>query len=56
MVTKNRVISLQGTSVPIKAETICLHGDGASAVEFARHIRYVLEHSGIAVKKLAECI
>jgi UPF0271 protein len=56
MVTKNRVVSLQGTSVPIRAETVCLHGDGASAVEFARHIRYALERSGITVKKLAEFI
>ena len=38
MVQKNIVTTLSGTTVPVKAETICIHGDGPHAIEFARAI------------------
>ena len=38
MVEKQSVKCLSGEAVAIRAETICLHGDGAHAVEFVRHI------------------
>jgi UPF0271 protein len=33
----------------VQAETICIHGDGPQAVEFAREIRQRLETEGIQV-------
>jgi UPF0271 protein len=36
--------------IPLVAETICLHGDGSHAVEFARLIHTVLLEKGIAVR------
>lgn len=42
MVSENKVTALGGTSVSIKAETICLHGDGAQAVAFAQALRIFL--------------
>jgi UPF0271 protein len=33
--------------VPIEAETICIHGDGAHAVEFAAAIHDALTSKGI---------
>jgi UPF0271 protein len=39
MVKSHTVMSTMGTEVPITAQTICIHGDGARALAFARHIR-----------------
>jgi UPF0271 protein len=52
LVRKQRVRSLDGTDVPVHAETICVHGDGAHAVEFAGAIRRGLAEAGIAVARL----
>jgi 5-oxoprolinase (ATP-hydrolysing) subunit A len=50
MVKENIVISDLGNPVPIEAETICIHGDGAHAVHFAKEIREALESGGITIK------
>ncbi|GLI08155.1 UPF0271 protein YcsF [Paenibacillus tyrfis] len=49
MVKEGTVRSQQGTDVPILAETICIHGDGKHAVEFARGIRDMLQAEGITL-------
>ena len=49
MVKEKKVRSRQGTDVEILAETICIHGDGANAVSFAKTIRNQLEQAGIIV-------
>lgn len=41
-----------GEKVRLKAETICLHGDGANALDFARAIHQNLIQSGIAIKTI----
>lgn len=50
MVKEKKVRSLQGTDVPIQADTVCIHGDGAHALDFARLIRQQLQASGITVQ------
>lgn len=47
MVKNGVVVSTAGTLVPIKAETVCIHGDGANALTFAQEIRRLLESEGI---------
>jgi UPF0271 protein len=37
--------------VPLRAETVCIHGDGVHAVEFARIIHDVLLTNGIDIKR-----
>ncbi|MEM5430647.1 5-oxoprolinase subunit PxpA [Cupriavidus oxalaticus] len=49
MVREKRVRAIDGTWVPIQAETVCLHGDGAHALAFARRIRERLTAEGIAI-------
>lgn len=49
MVQEGKVQSQQGTDVNIQADTVCIHGDGPHALEFARHIREILDQSGIVV-------
>lgn len=54
MVQEGRVTSQQATEVAIQADTVCIHGDGAAALAFARHIREVLERSGIVVQSFSK--
>ena len=50
MVEKRSVVATTGESIPIVAETICLHGDGEHAVEFAKAIRDALSKAGVGVR------
>lgn len=50
MVREGRVRAVGGDDVAIRAETICLHGDGAHAAEFARRLRAALEAGGVDVR------
>ena len=42
MIKESTVTTLSGKTIPIIAETICIHGDGKHAVEFAKAIYYAL--------------
>ena len=50
LVKTGQVRSLAGTAVAIQADPVCLHGDGPRALDFARHIRQVLQSEGIGVQ------
>lgn len=45
MVNEGNVITTSGTSIPIVADTICIHGDGKHAVRFARKIHEALKQT-----------
>ncbi len=49
LVKYGRVRSIDGIMLNVKPDTICIHGDASSAVEFAVRIRAVLINSGIAI-------
>lgn len=49
MVQKASVTATDGSEVPIRAQTICIHGDGEHALEFAQTVRKCLENNGIEV-------
>lgn len=49
MVRQGSVLTTRGTEVKMKADTVCIHGDGERAVEFAWKIRKTLEAGGIPV-------
>ena len=49
MAKEGKVRTVQGRDMAIQADTICIHGDGPHAVEFAREIRRRLEAEGVAV-------
>ncbi len=50
MVRDKKVNSTEGRPVPLVADTICLHGDGAHALEFAAAIHSAFRTSGIGIK------
>ena len=47
MVQQGTVPTVDGTHVSIQADSICLHGDGAHAIEFAEKIRQALVKNNI---------
>ena len=53
MLQTGKVASRQGPDVSVEADTICLHGDGPHAVEFAKRIRHALEREGISVRAIS---
>lgn len=54
MVREGKVLSRQGVDVAIKADTVCIHGDGSHALVFARKIRESLSYAGVAVQAVVK--
>ena len=49
MVYKNTVTSTNGKAIPIQADTICIHGDGENAVDFAKQIYSFIKEANIKI-------
>jgi 5-oxoprolinase (ATP-hydrolysing) subunit A len=56
MVKTQQVTAITGETVPLRVDTICVHGDTAGAAGIARALRAGLEENGIAVRPLYEVI
>jgi UPF0271 protein len=54
MVRDGTVKTVNGQTIPIKAETICIHGDGAHAVDFAKAIHTALQDNHVTLKPHAK--
>jgi UPF0271 protein len=48
-VNEGKIFSVTGKKIKIKADTICLHGDGPHALEFAQAINTAFKKEGIVV-------
>ncbi len=49
MVQEGVVIAADGTTIPLEAQTLCVHGDNPEAVALVKGIRQTLEADGVAV-------
>ncbi|WP_078430029.1 5-oxoprolinase subunit PxpA [Alkalihalobacterium alkalinitrilicum] len=49
MVKEGTVKTVDGSYAPIQADTICIHGDGPSALDFARSLRETLVAEGVNI-------
>ena len=49
-----RVTAQDGSTRPVEADTICVHGDGPEAVAVARAVRAALEKAGVVVAALGD--
>ncbi len=49
MVIEGKAIAINGKEIPIRADTICLHGDTPGAVEVARNLRERMEAASTQV-------
>ncbi|MEA5136836.1 MAG: 5-oxoprolinase subunit PxpA [Candidatus Fimivivens sp.] len=54
MVTQGTVETVNGKIINIKADSICVHGDNPSALEFVKNIRETLEKNGVTICNLTE--
>jgi UPF0271 protein len=52
MINESTVASVTGNIISITAETICIHGDGKNAVEFAKAIHENLKQNKIDIKAI----
>ena len=51
MIREGVVRSVEGVDVPIRADSVCVHGDGPKALAFAGKLRQELEKAGIEIKR-----
>lgn len=54
MVKEGRIKSQQGPDIAIVAHTICIHGDGKYALDFAGGIKSALRNSGVSVRRIGD--
>ncbi|MGD0682439.1 MAG: 5-oxoprolinase subunit PxpA [Terracidiphilus sp.] len=50
MVRDKIVVAIDGTKIPLKAQTICVHGDSPGAFEMIKAIRSKLEEGNVALR------
>lgn len=56
MIREHKVRAVDGTDIELQAESICVHGDGAKALEFVRKIRSAFEKEQIEIVPLAQLV
>lgn len=56
MVREGVVETISGKVIPIQADSICVHGDNASALEFVSRIRKALQDEGVSIVPLKEVV
>ncbi|WP_062261320.1 LamB/YcsF family protein [Endozoicomonas arenosclerae] len=52
MVLHSQVVSLDGQTIPIQADTLCIHGDGPWALDFVRGCERFLQAQGITIQTI----
>ncbi|MEP7279765.1 MAG: 5-oxoprolinase subunit PxpA [Bacteroidota bacterium] len=50
MALHGTVIATSGKTIPVTADTICIHGDGVQALAFAKNIYQSLQQQGLVIK------
>lgn len=51
IIKEKKVSTVQGKDVSIKADTVCIHGDGEKALDFAKYISSAIQEAGININK-----
>ena len=52
MIKEGKVTAITGRDIPVKADSICVHGDGPKALAFTSRIRERLAAESIALAPL----
>lgn len=56
MVKEGKVTAITGRDIDIRADSVCVHGDGAKALAFVEKIRTRLTEEGVAICPLEEIV
>jgi UPF0271 protein len=54
LATDGVVTAIDGSTVRIEAESVCVHGDSPGAVEMARQVRVRLEQAGVTIRSFVD--
>jgi UPF0271 protein len=54
MATDRAVLTVDGTVLPIEADTMCIHSDTPAADRLAADVRSALEAAGVTVKAFGQ--
>jgi UPF0271 protein len=54
MATERTASTVEGNTIRLEAETLCVHGDTPGAARLARAIRLALERAGVTVQSLRD--
>ncbi|MQS53109.1 LamB/YcsF family protein [Companilactobacillus mishanensis] len=50
MINNQEIIALDGTKIPLKPDSICVHGDNQAALDIVKELRNGLSEAGIEIK------
>ena len=53
LATRKEVLAIDGTVVPVQADSLCIHGDTPGAVDMAAAVREGLEKAGVQIEAFA---
>jgi UPF0271 protein len=53
MAVEQKILAIDGKEIPIRAQTLCVHGDNPAAVDLVRSIRENLESHGVVIAPFA---
>ena len=56
MIKEKKVTAITGKDIPIQADSVCVHGDGAKALAFVEKIRSTLTAEGVELCSLDEIV
>ena len=56
MVEKGTVTAITGKEIPIRADSVCVHGDSPKALNFVQKIRTAFQTAGIQIAPLREIV
>lgn len=56
MVKEGTVVTVSGKEIPIKADSVCVHGDNPKAIEFVEKIRAKLSEEGVSVVSISDVL
>jgi len=53
MAKEGNVVAVDGSSIPLKVQTLCVHGDTPTAVDLVKNIRETLEAEGVSLAPMS---
>ncbi len=56
MAKDGKVVAIDGTEIPFRPETLCVHGDTPGAVDLVKKIRQTLTEAGVEVTSLSKFV
>jgi UPF0271 protein len=54
LATEGAVTAIDGSTMRIQADSVCVHGDSPGAVEMAREVRRLLEGAGVVIRSFVD--